>query len=108
METKKPELRKENGWTVFDVVVNLRLGLCARPSSQLVMLCSNFPRQVEIKRKDERAPHQSIAKLPSMIGLLMLAAGQGTALTVMVEGEDEPALKLAEQINSFLSRNDDY
>ena len=68
-----------------DIVVSNRLGLHARASAKLVQLVSSFKSTVWIISKGREVNAQSI------MGVMMLAAGMGTALSVRAEGEDEAA-----------------
>ncbi|MCU0765708.1 MAG: HPr family phosphocarrier protein [Burkholderiaceae bacterium] len=60
----------------------MRLGLHARPSAQLTQTASRFGAEVHIARNGRRVNAKSI------MGVMMLAAGQGTTVTVEAEGED--------------------
>ena len=68
-----------------DIVVSNRLGLHARASAKLVQLVSSFKSTVWIISKGREVNAQSI------MGVMMLAAGMGTALSVRADGEDEEA-----------------
>jgi phosphocarrier protein HPr len=68
-----------------DIVVSNRLGLHARASAKLVQLVSGFKSTVWIISKGREVNAQSI------MGVMMLAAGMGTALTVRAVGDDEEA-----------------
>ena len=65
-------------------IVN-RLGLHARASAKLVQLVSTFKSTVHLLSKGREVNAQSI------MGVMMLAAGMGTALTIRAEGSDEEA-----------------
>jgi len=75
-------------------VVSNRLGLHARASAKLVQLVSGFKSTVWLVSKGREVNAQSI------MGVMMLAAGMGTALTVRAEGADEEAA-LAAVIDLF-------
>ena len=62
-----------------------RLGLHARPSAQLTQVASRFAAEVWISRDGRRVNAKSI------MGVMMLAAGQGTVVTVDADGPDEQA-----------------
>jgi phosphocarrier protein len=64
-------------------VVN-RLGLHARAAAKLVQLASAFESRVTLVSADGE---EIDAK--SILGILLLAAGQGTRLTLRCEGADE-------------------
>ena len=62
-------------------VVN-RLGLHARPSAMFVKTASRFKCEIWVEKDGERVNGKSI------MGLMMLAAGQGSKLLVTCEGND--------------------
>jgi Phosphotransferase System HPr (HPr) Family len=71
-----------------DIIVSNKLGLHARASAKLVQLVQGFKSTVWLVSKGREVNAQSI------MGVMMLAAGIGTALTVRVDGSDEqPALE---------------
>lgn len=63
-------------------VVN-RLGLHARAAAKLVGLAATFPCRIELSRDGERVDAKSI------LGILLLAAGQGSRVVVRCDGERE-------------------
>ena len=63
-------------------IVN-RLGLHARAAAKLVTLASKFTSDVRV-RKDAREVSGK-----SIMGVMMLAAAQGSQITLIAEGEDE-------------------
>ncbi len=67
------------------VLISNRLGLHARAAAKLVRLASRFSSEIHLSRED--ANQQIDSK--SILGILMLAASQGTRLIVSIEGEDE-------------------
>ena len=66
-----------------EIVVSNRLGLHARASAKLVQLVQGFKSTVWLVSKGREINAQSI------MGVMMLAAGIGTPLTVRAEGPDE-------------------
>ncbi|MET4676093.1 HPr family phosphocarrier protein [Luteibacter sp. ME-Dv--P-043b] len=68
-----------------DIVVSNRLGLHARASAKLVQLVAGFKSTVWLISKGREVNAQSI------MGVMMLAAGMGTSLTVRAEGDDAEA-----------------
>jgi phosphocarrier protein len=62
-------------------IVN-RLGMHARPSAMFVKAASKFRADVWVEKDGERVNGKSI------MGLMMLAAGQGSKLLVVCEGAD--------------------
>ena len=68
-----------------DIVITNKLGLHARASAKLVQLVQGFKSTVWLVSKGREVNAQSI------MGVMMLAAGLGSPLTVRVEGPDEEA-----------------
>ena len=66
-----------------DIVVSNKLGLHARASAKLVQLVQGFRSTVWLVSKGREVNAQSI------MGVMMLAAGIGTPLTVRADGPDE-------------------
>ncbi|TDK61328.1 HPr family phosphocarrier protein [Sapientia aquatica] len=63
-------------------IVN-KLGLHARASAKLTQMASKFKSEVWIMRNNKRVNGKSI------MGVMMLAAGKGSRITLEVSGEDE-------------------
>jgi phosphocarrier protein len=68
-----------------DFLISNSLGLHARPSAQLTQVASRFQSEVWIARNGRRVNAKSI------MGVLMLAAGKGSTVTVDADGPDEQA-----------------
>ena len=66
-----------------DIVVSNRLGLHARASAKLVQLVQGFKATVWLVNRGREVNAQSI------MGVMMLAAGMGTPLTIRADGPDE-------------------
>lgn len=62
--------------------ISNRLGLHARPSAQLTQVAGKFASEVYIAKNGRRVNAKSI------MGVMMLAAGQGSTVTVDAEGDD--------------------
>ena len=74
------------------IIVN-RLGLHARPSAMFVKTASRFKAEIWVEKDGERVNGKSI------MGLMMLAAGQGSRLLLTCEGHDcDKALAEIEEI----------
>lgn len=65
------------------VTVTNKLGLHARPSAKLTQVATGFQSEVWLTRKGRRINAKSI------MGVMMLAASQGSELLLEVEGPDE-------------------
>ena len=66
------------------LIVN-KLGLHARASARLTQVASGFQSEVWLSRSGRRVNAKSI------MGVMMLAAGKGTSITVEAEGADAEA-----------------
>ena len=79
-----------------DFTVSNKLGLHARPSAQITQAASRYTAEVWLSRNGRRINAKSI------MGVMMLAAGQGSVLTVEADGPDESAAveAVGELINS--------
>ncbi len=66
-----------------ELVISNRLGLHARATAKLVQAVSGFRCGVTVAAKGREVNAKSI------MGVMLLAAGQGTAVTVRTDGEDE-------------------
>ena len=65
-----------------DFIISNKLGLHARPSAQLTQTAARFSSEIHISRSGRRVNAMSI------MGVMMLAAGQGSTVTVEAEGDD--------------------
>jgi phosphocarrier protein HPr len=61
--------------------INNKLGLHARASAKLTKLAGSFPCEVWIAKGERRVNAKSI------MGVMMLAAGMGTSVTLDTEGD---------------------
>jgi phosphocarrier protein len=68
-----------------ELTVTNKLGLHARASAKLTQVASRFAAEVWLTRNGRRVNAKSI------MGVMMLAAGRGAALTVEAEGADAEA-----------------
>ncbi|GAB3747814.1 HPr family phosphocarrier protein [Lysobacter olei] len=66
-----------------ELTVSNRLGLHARATAKLVQLLSGYKSNVTLVAKGREVNAKSI------MGVMLLAAGQGTQVKLRVEGEDE-------------------
>ena len=65
-----------------DVVVKNQHGLHARPAAMLVKATQRFRSEIWIEKDGERVNGKSI------MGIMMLAAGNGSTLQIIAEGSD--------------------
>ena len=90
--SRKSESTPQSKITKELIIVN-RLGLHARPSAMFVKTASRFKCEIWVEKDGERVNGKSI------MGLMMLAAGQGSKLLVTCEGGGgEKALAEIEEI----------
>ena len=68
-----------------EIVIINKLGLHARASARLTQVASGFKCGVWLSRNGRRVNAKSI------MGVMMLAAGKGVAITVEAEGDDAEA-----------------
>lgn len=69
--------------TEASVILSNKLGLHARPSAKVSQLASSFKSDVWLARGSRKINAKSI------MGVMMLAAPQGSSLSVSAEGVDE-------------------
>jgi phosphocarrier protein HPr len=74
-------------------VVN-RLGLHARPAAMFVRIASRHPAEIWVSKEGEEVNGKSI------MGLMMLAAGQGSTLRIRCDGPD--ADKAMEELEDLI------
>jgi phosphocarrier protein len=79
--SRKPETPSQSKNAKEFTVIN-KLGLHARPSALFVKTASRFKCDIWVEKDGERVNGKSI------MGLMMLAAGQGSKLIITCEGAD--------------------
>lgn len=82
-----------------EVTIQNRLGLHARPSAMFVKVCNRFKSEIWVEKDGEQVNGKSI------MGLMMLAAGQGSKLHITCEGPD--AEKALQEIEALVARRFD-
>ena len=65
-----------------DITIVNRLGLHARPAAMFVRIASRYRAEVWVGKEGEKVNGKSI------MGLMMLAAGQGSTLNICCDGPD--------------------
>jgi phosphocarrier protein HPr len=68
-----------------DIEIINKLGLHARASAKLTQLATSFKCEVNLERNGRRVNAKSI------MGVMMLAAGKGSTISLETDGEDEAA-----------------
>lgn len=84
---------------VKELVVLNKLGLHARPAAMFVRIANRFSCEISVEKDGEEVNGKSI------MGLMMLAAGCGSHLTVSASGED--AEKALQEIEDLVKRKFD-
>ncbi len=67
--------------TSVELIVKNRMGIHARPAAMIVRIANRFPAELYVEKDDEQVNGKSI------MGLMMLAAGQGSKLRFTTLGE---------------------
>ena len=80
-----------------EITVSNKLGIHARPAAQFVKTASEFEAEILVEKDGEEVNGKSI------MGLMMLAAGQGSVLKLIAEGAD--AEKALEALGDLVTRN---
>ncbi len=80
-----------------EVVIQNELGLHARAAAKFVSLANRFASAIRVSRDTLTVDGKSI------MGVLLLAATCGTALTLTAEGEDEE--KAIAELSKLVERN---
>ena len=75
-------MSKKNTRIQKKIVIKNKLGLHARPAALFVQISNKFESDISVKRGSKEVNGKSI------MGILMLAAGKGTAVILKIEGED--------------------
>ena len=79
-----------------NVLIINKLGLHARASAKFVSTASRFHSHIDVTKQNQTVNGKSI------MGVMMLAANQGTELTLQIDGPDEVEMEkaLLELINN--------
>jgi phosphocarrier protein HPr len=86
-----------------EITIINKLGLHARAAAKFVGVAGRFPCQVKIGRSPE-----SLVDGKSIMAVMMLAAGKGTAVHLYTDGEQgaEAIQALCELINNFFDEGE--
>ena len=95
--TKKPA--DKHFTATRELVVTNKLGIHARPAAMFVKTANRFSCDVFVEKDGEKVNGKSI------MGLMMLAAGPGSKLSVHAEGED--AARALNELEALLKRKFD-
>jgi len=97
MSAKK--LPDSGGNTTKELMVQNKLGIHARPAAMFVKTANRFACDILVEKDGETVNGKSI------MGLMMLAAGPGSKLTVSAEGPD--ASQAISELENLLKRKFD-
>ena len=79
------------------LLIQNRLGLHARPAALFVQTANQFKSEIEVKKGREKVNGKSI------MGIMTLAAGRGTQITIQAAGPD--AREAIEQLTKLIRSN---
>ena len=80
------------------LVVQNKMGIHARPAAMIVRIANTYPGEVWVEKDQEQVNGKSI------MGMMMLAAGQGSSLTFRTEGPTESAEKMFQELEKLFER----
>jgi len=66
-----------------DIEIKNKLGLHARAAAKLVHTAARFRADIKVRKGEEEVDGKSI------LGILLLAAGRGSVVTIRADGDDE-------------------
>ncbi len=78
-----------------NVLIKNKLGLHARPAALFVQIANKFDCDITVVKGKEKVNGKSI------MGIMMLAAGKGTRISIIANGED--AHEAVEELETLLS-----
>ena len=82
-----------------EIIIKNKTGLHARPAAILVQTANKYRSDIYLEKEDDKINAKSI------MGVMMLAAAEGTKIKIIAEGKDES--EAAEKIASLLESNID-
>ncbi len=80
----------------IELTVNNKMGIHARPAAMIVRIANKYTAEVTVEKDDEQVNGKSI------MGLMMLAAGNGSTLRFSADGSD--AEKMLEEMTTLFER----
>jgi phosphocarrier protein len=81
-----------------ELIVQNKMGIHARPAAMIVRIANTYSGEVWVDKDDEQVNGKSI------MGLMMLAAGKGSKLTIRTEGPIDTATKMLEELEDLFGR----
>ncbi|MGB0374381.1 MAG: HPr family phosphocarrier protein [Opitutales bacterium] len=93
-------ISKENNQSLEkELIVNNKLGVHARPAAMIVRITSHYSGDVWVEKDGEQINGKSI------MGLMMLAAGNGSKLNFLLEGPVEEAKNILSQLEKLFAQS---
>jgi len=80
-----------------DFTITNPLGIHARPAAQFVKIANTYPCDIRVEKDEDEVDGKSI------LGLMMLAAGNGSLISVTTEGDQ--AEEALEALGELIARN---
>lgn len=80
------------------LIVQNKMGIHARPAAMIVRIANTYPGEIWVEKDGEQINGKSI------MGLMMLAAGNGSALTFRMEGPLDDAEKIVKELEELFER----
>lgn len=93
-----PETSNSNSTLEKELVVQNKMGIHARPAAMIVRIANTYSGEVWVEKDGEQVNGKSI------MGLMMLAAGKGSKLTVRAEGPAEDAGRMLSDLAGLFER----
>lgn len=81
-----------------ELIVKNKMGIHARPAAMFVRIANSYTGEVWVEKDKEQVNGKSI------MGLMMLAAGNGSKLVVRAEGSTKDAQKMLDELESLFER----
>ncbi len=94
----KPEASDSRETLSKKLVVQNKMGIHARPAAMIVRVANTFSGELWVEKDGEQINAKSI------MGLMMLAAGSGSALIFHAEGPTEDSEKVLEDLEDLFTR----
>jgi len=66
-----------------EIIIKNKTGLHARPAAVIVQKANEYSSEVFLEKEGDRVNAKSI------MGVMMLAAGEGSRITIIADGDDE-------------------
>ena len=93
-------ISKENHQSLEkELIVKNKLGVHARPAAMIVRITTNYSGDVWVEKDGEQINGKSI------MGLMMLAAGNGSKLNFLLEGPTEEAKNILAQLEKLFEHS---